>query len=332
MPIWNYTTGGRDSHEHFAYIDASNTSAAFTGPNDDAGFWSIRTVASRGPGAGLSVGATPCSSETRGLMPLAPVGCHSRVDGGATTISWTPADGDAADRYVIYARSADENSIRWVTSVEADEASYTHDDFADPSSYAWLVKTRTTSADGKRYFTDGVLCAGSSVEYIPGDTRAKAVRLAGGAERFSGSLINASLEPGEQAVTFPSDGPCRAHRDATGRTVGSLTGSVWAELEMASTNATAYEFELSAPWGAQVAVYAAPVGGSALRQLGCSALTSWNSDGAKVNVNLEAGGRYLVQIFGQSWPSGVSDPTHAGPSGQWSAPGTGAFTLSLRPV
>lgn len=336
VPIWNYATGGREAHEHFSYIDASQVTTAFGGPTDAGGYWSIRTVSRSGPGGsgGLSADATVCRRGPNGLLPVDPISCRTRVVGGQVSIAWSPTAGDAADRYVIYSRASSEDSVRWVTSVEPDRTDYTTSTLTgDPSSYAWLVKTRSTTADGERFYSDGVICGGSTSEYIPGDSIDRAVRFGGGHNQLSGTLVQATIEPGEEALTFNgSESSCRRHRDATGGTIGSLTASVWVEIAVAEVDITGdYKFELFAPWGGQVAVYAAPRGAEPMEQLGCSSLNSWNTNGSILTVRLDAGDRYLVQVFGQSWPAGVSDPTHSGPSGHWSAPGTGAFELLIRP-
>jgi len=160
------------------------------------------------PAAPLAVGCTQAASG--GVLPVDPVECTSTVVGDAVTVAWTAEIDDAADRYVLYARSAESPEPVWQGSVAPGEPSFTKGGFDAPAETAWLVKTRATLADGKRAYSDGVMCDGTDVEYVAGDSVAKPLPIAG-LSPVAGSTLLATEEPTEydesECPLFDEDGP-----------------------------------------------------------------------------------------------------------------------------
>ena len=227
-----------------------------------------------------------------GLLPVSPVSCVSTVSGTTVSVDWPPVDGDTADRYVIYARSAATASEAWKGSVALGTTTFSTSEI-NPAETAWLVKSRTTLADGTQVFSDGVPCSGSDVEFVAGDSAGEAFVVTG-AEIIDDSTIFATLEDGEELVTFPSGG---FYSPVCGELIdSSMEPSVW----YAWTPGTVGTFELalaSPDWLGSLAVYepSGLVGDLADSIVDCD-LTAAEDTPISLDV-ADADTTYYIQVF-----------------------------------
>jgi len=233
---------------------------------------------------------SPCTVATAGgVLPINPISCSSEVVGNDVTVSWTPVAGDTADRYVLYARSVDEPTETWRGSVAPAETSVTFADLAAPGDDAWLVKARTTMADGTRLFSDGVLCDGSDVDFVPGDSAAEAVAITGAGTTVV-STYYTTTEPGEAEVTFGYNADCDDGPSRLDKTVWYA----WTPGEVGLYNLVAYS-------GVKLVVYAPPapidaIGDLAGTQLACGNWRTYDANGPFDIDVTDANATYWIQV------------------------------------
>lgn len=281
------STGADEYYLYFYEYDIWSLSAVVPG---DVAHWEIATSTRIGspiittyPGTsdydyvGGQLLRAGCGSS--GVLPASPTGCASTVAGDAVTVTWTPEVGDAADRYVIYARSADQPESEWQGSVGPDQTTFTKNGLTEADDTAWLVKTRTTLADGKHVFSDGTICTGSDVEYVAGDSIDKAFPI-GSSTSVSGSTTLATVDAAEGAVLYNPD--CYGFGDKL-----RLEPSVWYTW----TPGAVGDFALTS--GRDIAVYAPTGAVSAYADV----VDDLVDCGATVTVT-DPTATYYVQVFG----------------------------------
>lgn len=241
------------------------------------------------------------------ILPVDPPSCSVVVaSDGRVTVNWTPADGDAVDRHVIYGRDAAIANGTWQGSVGPGESSFTKSGLSNPSNYGWLVKARATLADGTRVFSDGTTCTGTAIDYVAGDDVAAAFPIAGEIS-VDGSTVLATLEDGEGSVTFPNQAPgCSAYGLDAGNDDfdgASLRSSIWYAWTPGGSGT--FEFALdNASFLRSVAVYAptsavTDVADIAGTEVGCRRAVSPDSPVA-IDVT-DPAAVYYVQVFGERY-------------------------------
>lgn len=239
-------------------------------------------------------------AEPGGILPVGPVACSAIASDTDVLVGWDAVAGDTADRYVIYARESDSLDPVWQGSVAAGEASFTKSGLADPSNMAWLVKTRTTLADGTRIFSDGAPCGGSSFDYVAGDMLAEAVSIAGTAT-IAGTTVVATLEDGEEALTFSNQEPGCFELDYFGGfSGGRLEPSIWYEWTPGGDGAFALALD-SPNWRGGIAVYEPTVAPATVADLaGTSVDCDRAASGGTALVDVsDPSTTYYVQVFGE---------------------------------